>query len=168
MKRKIPKKNYIFLAIILVVTCLLVLYINTWIKAYKQNEISISPLVSLISEVSSDEIYLSLSEANQILLYVGYNKDTKVRNLEKNLLKEIKNQEIADYTIYYNVTDNLKNNSYIKTLRMEFPEVENKINKAPMLIYIKNGEALEVRDSSVNMISKEDLIELVSTYQIGK
>ncbi len=168
MKRKIPKKNYIILASLLVLTVLLVLYINSWIKTYKQNKTNTSPLINLVSEVSADEIYLSLSETNQILLYVGYNNDTSVRNLEKNLLKEIKNQEVADYTLYYNVTNTLKKEKYLSILKTEFPEVENKINKAPMLIYIKNGEAVEVRDSSEKMITKNDLIELVNTYEIGK
>ena len=43
-KRKVPLKNYIILFFISVLTILLTIYINEWIKTYNENKLSTSPL----------------------------------------------------------------------------------------------------------------------------
>ena len=166
--RKIPKKNYLILGVMTVVTVLLVFYINAWIKTYKQNELNTSPLTNNVNEVYKNELHLSLSESNQMILYVGYNNSDDVKELERQILKTIKSKNLHDYFIYYDVTKELENNEYLETLKNEFSEVKVSINKAPMLIYVKSGEGVEVVDSNSGLITIEDLKNLVSKYKLGK
>lgn len=162
--KKIPKKNYVILAILTVVTFLLVLYTNEWIRTYKLNKLQISPLTNNVNEVYSNELHMSLAETNQVILYVGYNHSKEVQELEKEILKTIKNKNINDYIIYYNVTDDSK---YLDVLRKEFINLKDNINKAPMLIYVKNGSGVEVVDSKDNLIKSEYFKLFVDKYEIG-
>lgn len=166
--RKIPKKNYLILLVIAVLTVLLVFYINAWIKTYKQNQLNISPLTNNVNEVYKNELHLSLSESNQMILYVGYNDSDDVKELEKQLLSTIRSKNLHEYFIYYDVTKELKNDEYLKILKNEFSEIKDSIDTAPMLIYVKSGEGVEVVDSKSNLITIEDFKELISKYKLGK
>ncbi len=165
---KIPKKNYLMLAVISVLTIMLVLYINGWIKTYKINKLEIGPLENNVNQVNKNELYMSLSESNQIILYIGYNHVEEIKKFEKSLLKIIKNKNLVEYIWYYNVTDEMDNDDYLKTLRNEFPELKNDINKAPMLIYVKNGVGIEVIDSNNNLITTDDVNTLINKYGVGQ
>ena len=166
--KKIPKKNYLILGIMTVVTVLLVFYANAWIKTYKQNDLNISPLTNNVNEVYKNELSLSLAESNQIILYVGYNNSDEVKTLEKQILNTIKNKNLNEYFIYYDITAELENDKYLETLKNEFSEVRDSINKAPMFIYVKSGEGLEVIDSSEGLITIDEFKDLISKNNLGK
>ncbi len=165
---KIPKKNYILLGVITVLTVLLVLYVNSWIRTYKENHLELSPLVDNINQVNKNELHMSLAESNQIILYVGFNHSENIMKFEKALLKNIKNKNLVEYILYYNVTDELEDEEYLGTLKEEFPEIKGEINKAPMLIYVKNGTAEKAIDSKTNLITINDFTKLINDYKIGQ
>lgn len=165
--KKVPKKNYLLLGILTIFTVLMVICANQWIKMYKFNKMNVSPLVNNISKVNKNELHLSLAESNQIILYVGYRYDNNIRNLEKEILKRIKSKNLNEYVIYYDVTEELKNKRYLETLKNEFPHINNQLSTAPMLIYVKNGEAIELVDSSNRLINIDDFMYLIDKYQIS-
>ena len=86
--------------------------------------------------------------------------------MEKKLYKEFEKRNIIDKVIYWNVTDLKDNKEYIKTLKNKYPVTADKINKAPLIIYIKEGEAVDVIDSSHGLINVKDLKELLTKYGI--
>lgn len=162
--KKIPLKNYIILFTLVIMTILLVLYVKSWVDAYKENKISISPLENNINKVNANELNLTLKETNQIILYVSYTNDKDIYDMEKQLLKKIKSRELSDYMIYYNVTDT--KTSYVEYLKEELNT--NDIKKAPMFIYLKNAEVKEVINSDKKLIDSDDMIYLINKYEIGK
>lgn len=166
--RKIPTKNYLLLAALTLFTILFVICINGFIKTYKFNKMNISPLTNNVSEVNKNELHLSLAESNQIILYVGYKNNNEIKKLEKEILKKIKSKNLNEYVIYYDVTEELKNDRYLDTLKSEFPNMKDLISKSPIFIYIKNGEAIEAIDSKEKLISIDDFNYLVDKYEVGK
>ena len=84
--RKVPLKNYIILFFVSVATIILVFYVNAWARAYKEDKLSISPLSSVLNEVGPEEITQTLSETNEVILYIGYNNSQKLYDSENNLL----------------------------------------------------------------------------------
>ena len=161
---KVPLKNYMILLVMAVITVLLTFYINAWIKAYKEDKISVSPFDGIVEEVNISDLELSLSEMNEVVIYVGYTNDKKIHDMEKRLLKYIKKHEIVDKFIYLNVTDELESEKYIKSLKKIFSSVKEDIEKAPMLIYVKNGIAVEVIKSKNGMLYTYDVQSLNEEY----
>jgi hypothetical protein len=166
--RSIPLRNYIILFIVIIFTIFLTFYIKNMIKSYNNAELSISPLHGNISEINTNEMDLTLSESNQVILYVSYINDVSVYKMEKKLLSKIKSKNLSDYIIYYNITDMLSNEKYIDILKSKLPDIKENIKKAPLLIYIKNGKGIEVINSTNNIIDSNDLMNLVNKYEIGK
>lgn len=166
--KKIPFKNYLILFIVAVLTIVLTLYIREWILTYKENKISVSPLSGEISEVNTNELGLTLIESNQVILYVSYVNNLDIYNKENKLIKKIKSEDLNDYIIYYNVTDLLDKKEYLSILKLQFKEISSQIKKAPLLIYIKNGEGIEVINSDDKIVNEKDLMYLIDKYEIGE
>ena len=159
-RRNVPLKNYVILSIIFIITILLTLYINAWIKAYKESNIEVSPLKDTVQEITIYDIKMSLSETNETILYIGDDTDY---SLDKDILKVINKEELNDIFYYIDVS-NIEDTVYINSLKDNFQELSNNINKGPMLIYIKNGVAIKVKDSSKSRLNINDLDTLIKTY----
>lgn len=168
MKKQIPIKNYIILLVIAVATVLLTLYIREWIEIYRQDKISVSPLSGNVNEINTNELELTLNESNQVIIYVSYVNDSNIYNKERKLLKKIKSKQLSDYIIYYNVTELLEGNEYLDILKSKFNNLKDKFKKAPMFIYVKNGEAVEVINSEDEIVNDKELDYLINKYEIGE
>jgi hypothetical protein len=162
----IPKKNYIILVILSLITVLLTLYVSAWMKTYKDNKLSVSPFSDVVEEVNINEINLAFSEMNEVILYVGYTNDKTVYDMEERLIKYIKSRDIVDKFIYVNVTDFLNNNEYLNILKNTFEDLKDDINDAPSLIYVKNGKAEKVINSNNKVITTYDIISLTDEYKL--
>lgn len=164
--REIPLKNYIILVLMTVIVVILTLYINAWVKTYKENKISESPFSGVVQEVNISDLSLSLAESNEIVLYVGYTNDKRIYDMEKRLIKYIKNHDIVDKFMYLNVFDSIESKDYISSLKKTFKEVSDDIKTAPMLIYIKNGIAVKVINSTDGIIHTYDISSLNEDYEL--
>lgn len=163
-KRVVPIKNYIMLGVICIVTILLVIYVNAWIKTYKENAYSTSPLNGMINEVNINELNEPFMEISEVILYVGYTDDQKLFNEEKKLLKVIQKNTLSPYVMYLNVSNE---NDYIKILQKKFGDEDNIVKNAPLFIYIKEGKTKKI----INVSKENDLIRkfenLIETYDVG-
>lgn len=164
--RNIPTKNYIIVAVIGIVTIALTLYINAWAKTYKENKISVSPFDGVVEEVNINEINVTFSEMNEVVLYVGYTNDKKIYDMEERLIKYIKNHSLVDKFIYVNATDYLEGKEYKEILRNTFEEVKDDIKDAPMLIYVKSGKAEKVVNPTDGVINTYDISSLNEAYEL--
>ncbi len=164
--RKVPLKNYIILFFVSVATIILVFYVNAWARAYKEDKLSISPLSSVLNEVGPEEITQTLSETNEVILYIGYNNSQKLYDSENNLLDYIRKHDLADKVIYVNVSNKMEDEEYINILKESFVNIQDDIKKAPMLIYVKNGKALEVIKSTGGIVRKKDIALLNKIYEL--
>ena len=165
--KDIPKKNFVILGIITLITIVLTFYINAWMKTYRDNKLSVSPLGELVEEVSINEIDVTFSEMNEVILYVGYTKDKVLYDSEKKLISYIKKYDLVDKFIYVNVDEYKDNKQYIDILKNVFKEVEDDIVKAPMLIYVRNGKAEKVVNAKNGIISTYDVSGLNEVYQLN-
>lgn len=163
-KRKIPIKNYFILGIICIATILLTIYVNAWIKTYKESAYSVSPLSGVISEININELKEPFMEINKVILYVGYTNDQKLFNEEKELLNKIQKEELTPHVMYLNVD---KEDDYISILQDKFDIDSDELQEAPLFIYIKDGKAEDV----INVVDKNDLtndfMELVEDNDVG-
>lgn len=167
MKNK-PKNRYFILITILIIMILLTSLINNVIRNYKYIKADKSLLENYISKVNIDELDIALSELNEIILYVSYNHDKNIIKLDRDILKKIKMYNLENYVYYCNVTDRLENYKYIGDFIVMNSSINGKLKKAPALIYFKNGEVIEIINSTNELITSEDLMYLIDKYEIGK
>ena len=165
--KKIPPKNYYIVLGVSILIIVLCLYIRTFYFSYKANQVNASIFSDkAINQINESDLNFAINETGEAILYVSYVGPNRIKNMEKKLMNEIENNDIKDKIIYFNVTELRDNNEYIKILKNEFPSIKDNIKKCPMLIYIKDGQAVEVFDSSNKMINKDTLKELLTKYGI--
>lgn len=163
-EKAISKKNYIILGIICIITVLLTLYINAWIKTYKESAYSVSPMSGEVNEVRINELNEPFMEINQVILYIGYTNDQKLHSNEEELIKYIRKNELNSYVMYLNVNEE---ENYVSLLQDKFGDEDNVVKDAPLFIYIKDGETKKI----VNVKNENDLTnsfkKMVKKYKIG-
>ncbi len=166
MERKIPRKNYIIYGVIVIVTIAVVLYLNSWYKAYKQNELENSYISKYIHEINYEEFKNFSVENPNLIVYVGKTNCEECVKLEKELYKIIDDNELKDNTVFLNVTDL----SSITTLEKEFNKegLDIKFN-IPSIAILKNSEFTDILNSSdENNIKSDLIIQLLEEYEYIK
>lgn len=158
-RRVIPVKNYFILSIICLVTIVATIYVNAWIKTYKVNS-NVNPLIGKVQEITLSDLEATMSETNLAILYVANNDNFA---LDKEILKRVNADSINDYFYYMNVNA-ISQEDCIKSLKEYFSDVKNEINSVPMLIYIKDGQAVKVIDSKDKKLNINDFNVILDNY----
>ena len=99
-EKEISFKNYIILAVILIFTILLVVYLFNWQSIYQKNKLQEPILDKYLMVINYNELDDYLVENKEAIVYVSVLNDEKIRMFEnkfKNLI--IKNDLIIKYYI---------------------------------------------------------------------
>ena len=157
-KRAVPKKNYLYLVIMLVIVVIVTFSIVKISNNYNNKKLEKSYLYKYLSEVNIDEVKNILTEpSSEMFILVTKNNDARVYNFEKDLKKVIKNRELRDSFIYISLDNNLSDiNNVLKT----------DIDTVPAIIYYKNGNVVKKIDSSENFINVGDFEQLLDSYEV--
>lgn len=165
-KKEISSRNYFIVIVVSILTIVIVLYIRSFIINYRANVSDVSVLHTKVSEVNINELDYYTNEATDSILYFSYTGDKDVYNMEKKLLKEIEKKGLTEKIIYVDITELLTDYKYINILKEKFPNVKDQINKAPIFIYIKSGQAVEAFSSELKMLDYKMLNKIVNKYEI--
>lgn len=162
--RKVPAKNYYIVAVGSLITIGLALLIRTMYLNYKENSTKNSIFNEKgVTQIHTEDFDFALNEIPQGILYVSYTGDFEVYSAEKRLYREMKRKDLLDKVIYWDVTNT---KDYLTILQEKYPDIKSQITSAPMLIYIKNGEALEAMSSELKIIDSIVFDKLVEKYEI--
>ena len=69
-EKKIPVKNYVIYGVIVVITIVIVMYLNEWYKAYKKSELNESYIAKYVNEVNYDEFSNYVLENPDGIIYI--------------------------------------------------------------------------------------------------
>ena len=165
--RDVPKKNYFVVIVVSILVIVLTLYVRSFYLNYVASNSDSSIFASKsINQINIDDIDYAVNETTDSIMFVSYNGDSKITNMERRLYREIEKKNINDRIIYLNVTEYLENDKYLEILRNKFPSLAVDINKAPLFIYIKDGESKEIIDSSKELVTYKTLDTLLLKYGI--
>ena len=164
--RKVPRKNYYIVLLVSVLIIILTLYIRTFYLNYKNNQINNGVFYDKsIIQVHASDINFKLNETSEALFYIANSSSLKVRRMERKLFNYIENKNLNDMIIYWDVSE-LDEKEYVSILKEKFPNIANNIGNIPMIIYIKDGNAIEFINSSESMIDENMLNSLLIKYGI--
>ena len=145
--REIPKRNYFVVIVVSILVIVLTIYVRNFYLSYQYSKSNSSVFNDkTINQINTEDFDFALSEITEGIIYVGFNGSIKVKNMEKKLFREIERKNLNDLIIYWDITN------IDKKLIVEKLSLSNENVVAPMLIYVKDGEIVEVVDSKEKMI----------------
>lgn len=159
--RVVPKKNYLYLLIMLFMVVVVTFSIVKIGDSYSNKKLEKSYLYKYVSEVNVDEIKNILTEpSSEMFILVTKTNDVDVYNFEKDIKRVIKTRDLRDNFIYIDYTNKNNFDSLNKILGSD-------ISKVPAIIYYKNGEFVTSIDSSERMLNSGDFEQLLDSYEVN-
>lgn len=104
-KKSIPFKNYVKLALIIILVVLVSFLFRNWYIGRINYELNIPVITdTLIRKVNTDEVYNYIHENENAIIYVGVASDENCRSFEKEFNNIIKERSLEDKITYLNIT----------------------------------------------------------------
>lgn len=164
-KRK-PAKNYYTVLIVSVLVIVFTLVFRSIYLSYVESlNVSLFEDKS-INQINTEDFDFALTEVSEAILYVSYSDDKEITSIDRKIYKLLERKNLVDKVIYWDITDLYENGSYLSTLRNKFPEISDNISIAPLVIYIKNGEAVDVISSEFELIDTDKVKDMIDKYGI--
>ncbi len=160
MKQK-PLKNYIGLGVLFVLVIVLLFYLKSWSDTYKKEKYSKSYLTDKVEEVKLSELEVSTKEMNDVLLLVTTTGSKKVYKQEEKIYNYMKKENVINKFIYLDITSE---KDYTSKLNNIYGNIL--IGEVPLLIYIKNGNAIKVINSDSGEIEVELIKQIINEYEL--
>lgn len=160
MKQK-PLKNYIWLGVLFVLVIVLLFYLKSWSDTYKKEKYSKSYLTDKVEEVKLSELEVSTKEMNDVLLLVTTTGSKKVYKQEEKIYNYMKKENVINKFIYLDITSE---KDYTSKLNNIYGNIL--IGEVPLLIYIKNGNAIKVINSDNGEIEVELIKQIINEYEL--
>ena len=166
--RKIPKRNYYLVLMVSILVIVITLYIRSFYLNFKLSNNTNNSIFydKSINQINTNDMDYAFDETKEAILFVSYNGSKKISNMEKKIYKVFEKRNLIDKVIYLDVSDLKENNKYIKILKERFPNIDYEFGMAPMLVYIKDGQAIEAINSNDRIIDENTLINLLNKYGI--
>lgn len=152
--KKIPKKNYLILSFVLILTIALVFYIRGWYNTSKIYYSQNSMVKDVASEINENEIFNYTLENQKFILYVSSGSNADIKSFEKSLKKVIKSLDISSDVLYLNL-DNVNIESFNSNLRSNFALDQNiashiSDSSVSTLYIFENGKIVAALNNSNN------------------
>ena len=134
-ERIIPKKNYLYLAIIIIVSLLIVLYALKWYNTYNESKLYTGILNEYLQVINYNELDDYIIENKDAVIYVSILGNEEIRNFEKKFKNTIIDNNLRNNILYLDITN--ENQEKVKnTLQIE--------NNLPYLVVYTNGKITDV------------------------
>ena len=137
--RVIPKKNYIILGIVVLLTIGLVYYFYTWSKLYNDVKLNERILDNYMEVINYNELEDYLIENPDTVIYVSVLKNSTIRDFEKKFRKVLKNNEIDKKILYLDLTNDIDNKNLKNEMKKKYHINNLDITDVPLIMVIENG-----------------------------
>ena len=133
-EKEISFKNYIILAVILIFTILLVVYLFNWQSIYQKNKLQEPILDKYLMVINYNELDDYLVENKEAIVYVSVLNDEKIRMFENKFKNLIIKNDLNNKVLYLNLTNESVeiNKKYLSNL-----------SEVPTLIIFDEGKVVE-------------------------
>jgi len=149
------KKNYIYLAVLLVVTVGLTFLLSS---IYNKEVNSVSYSYEKLNKITSDEFEEYMIENPDAIVYVSDKNDLNKNKFEKKFVKKLENLNLLENTIY--IEKDEINNKFKELLKVNYDyKLDQK--KLPIIIVINSGSVVQ----SV-VVEKKSNVETIINYGV--
>ena len=104
-KRNIPKKNYIYLFLIILFSLMVIYYVYMWHKSYKESLLNTDILSDYLNVINYNEIDDYIVENKDAVIYVSILGDEVINRFEMNFRNAIRDNDLRSVLLYLNVSE---------------------------------------------------------------
>ena len=155
-KKDIPKKNYFILGIILIISCILVYYINAWYSLYQYEKRGNSPITTYMEIINYNEVENYIAENSDAIIYVSKSNNLKIRKFEEDNEKLFKKLELNYNILYMDAKD------VNKDLKIKY-----NVNEYPTILFYKNKRLVNKYVLELDNINYNDIKNIID-YSNGE
>ena len=129
--RDIPKKNYIYLSIIILGSILFLIYIYKWYQTYNQSKLNTSIMNNYLTIINYNELDNYIIENKDAIIYVSILGDENINRFENKFKNIIIKNNLKQSILYLDLTNENINNA---TNKLQIND------KFPYLVVYTNGK----------------------------
>lgn len=155
-KKDIPKKNYFILGIILIISCILVYYINAWYSLYQYEKRGNSPITTYMEIINYNEVENYIAENSDAIIYISKSNNLKIRKFEEDNEKLFKKLELNYNILYMDAKD------VNKDLKIKY-----NVNEYPTILFFKNKRLVNKNVLELDNINYNDIKNIID-YSNGE
>lgn len=165
--RVIPKKNYIILGIVVLVSLLIIYYFYMWVSAYKDAKENVSVLDNYMNVINYNELDNYIVENPDSVIYVSVVDDTQINKFDKKLANSIKNNDFNKDVLYMNITETIKDASIKRKMIEKYSLKYADITDVPNIIVFEDGKLISIYNIKDNGYSVSKVVEFVNNIKFG-
>ena len=166
--RKVPFKNYVILAVIILLTVAFVFYLRSWFNTSKEYYAQNSVMTQVVREIKSEEIANYTLENQKFILYVSSGQNSVVKNFEDDLRNLIKKMELGEEVLYMNL-DGIDTDAFYNSLKDRFAantKIKNQISvDTPANMYLFTDGKVTAVLNNVNNYSMKRLETIIDSWE---
>ena len=157
-EREIPFKNYIILALVLILTIIGVIYIFMWYSSKEKSKLELPILDDYIMSINYNELNDYIVENKDAVIYTSVLNDINIRLFENKFKNVIVKNNLNSSILYLDLTDEIKDNNVL--LKME-KKYGTKVD-IPSVMVFKDGvltDVYNIKENNYNIKKLEKYLE---------
>ena len=165
--KKIPKKNYIILVLIILATLFLVFFIRDRYISKKEYNSMTNERIDFIFEIKEDELESYLMENREVVIYMASSSDNNVVNFEYELKQYVKEEQLGKEVVYINlnnVSEDFFDKFKDKYFSVNLKASKTELIKQPNMLIVENGKVVSIMYNTNKIINIEDTKTYLNKY----
>lgn len=161
-EKNIPLKNYIILAVVLILSIILVIYFYMWYNAYEESKLNTMIMDKYLQVINYNELNNYLVENKDAVIYSSVLEDQKIRHFEKKFKNIIIKNSLNNDILYLDLTEELKDKNITKDIKETYNINNQDIANTPSIMIFKDGNLYSIyniKDNNYNINNLVDYLE---------
>ncbi len=161
-EKNIPLKNYIILAVVLILSIILVIYFYMWYNAYEESKLNTMIMDKYLQVINYNELNNYLVENKDAVIYSSVLEDQKIRDFEKKFKNIIIKNSLNNDILYLDLTEELKDKNITKDIKETYNINNQDIANTPSIMIFKDGNLYSIyniKDNNYNINNLVDYLE---------
>ena len=142
--RVIPRRNYLILGALIVVTLLLLYYFYMWIDAYNETKLNRPILDKYMEVINYNELDNYLVENPDTIIYVSVLEDKTIRDFEKQIKAVYKKHDMGRDVLYMDITNEMSNKKIKNEMINKYNVGSLNMTNVPLIMVFEDGNIREI------------------------
>ncbi len=160
--REIPKKNYVYVGLMALVTCVLLVYFVKWYRIREQEQVTGTIHITSATEIKTDEIDAYLLENPDVTIYISNSTDEKLTGFENTFENYLRSRELTNKLLYVDTAALTEDDRK----KIETKWFSDSSFTEPNFIIILDGKKVGQLYHSTNEIKLNDVHQFLTQYEV--
>lgn len=161
-EKKVPFKNYLILAIVVLTTITITIYLCQCYYVYHDSIKEIPVIRGMLSEITTEELDHYILENPNCNIYMCTSSDEKCRSFEENFIKLIKKKNLQEDIVYLNLS-NVNQEKFIKSFNDKYKYKIELTSNYPAIVMFEDAQVsniLQEEEETLTIMKTKQFIEL--------